>query len=304
MTSTTPPADRRMLAIGLVLLAYLGFTGIDTSAKFLAQHGIPTLEFIFVRYGVHFALVLAVVAARKRPSALRSGNVPTEFIRALFLLASTFANFVAVQFLPLTITGSIAFTMPLMLCALSIPMLGEQVGWRRWTAILVGFAGVLVIVRPGTEAFHPAAILSLIGALCSAFYFLFTRRLAGVDSALTQQFYAALIATLCVAPFAFGVWVWPSDPLVWLAFALIGICGFAGHQVFSIAVQLAPASMLAPFAYFQIIYMALSSWLVFSQPPDLWIYLGAPIVMGSGFYIWWRERKLARGVVTQVAEMD
>jgi drug/metabolite transporter (DMT)-like permease len=299
---SAPRQERMLLAIGLVLLSYVGFTTIDSSAKWLGRAGIPTMEYIFVRYAVHFLLISLILLPRRGRALLRTGNLPTEILRALFLLASTFCNFFALLFLPLTVTGAIAFTMPLILCALSVPLLGETVGWRRWTAIAVGFIGVLIIVRPGTAAFQPAAIASLGGATMSALYFISTRRLAGVDSASTQQFYAALIATICVAPFAFGHWVWPSAPIDWFVFGLIGAAGLFGHWIFSIALRFAPATTLAPFAYFQIVYTILSSWLIFNQPPDIWIYVGVPIVIGSGLYIWLRERSLSKPLTPVVAE--
>jgi len=299
---TAPRRESLPLGIGLTLIAYAGFTMIDSSAKWLGQAGIPTMEIVFVRYAVHFFVISAVMLPTRGLSLTRSGNLKLEIVRAGFLLASTLCNFVAVQFLPLTVTGAIAFTMPLMLCALSVPLLGETVGWRRWSAILVGFLGVLVIVRPGTEAFHPAAIASLAAAAASAFFFLFTRRLAGIDSASTQQFYSALISMICIAPFAFSGWLWPTQPVDWLFFGLIGLAGVFGHQVFSIALRFAPASVLAPFAYFQIVYNVLSSWLLFSQPPSIWIYIGAPIVIASGLYIWLRERTLMKPVTPVVGE--
>ena len=299
---SAPRQERMLLAIGLVLLSYVGFTTIDSSAKWLGRAGIPTMEYIFVRYAVHFLLISLILLPRRGTALLRTGNLPTEILRALFLLASTFCNFFALLFLPLTVTGAIAFTMPLILCALSVPLLGETVGWRRWTAIGVGFIGVLVIVRPGTAAFQPATIASLGGATMSALYFISTRRLAGVDSASTQQFSASLIATLCVAPFAFGHWVWPSAPIDWFVFGLIGAAGLFGHWIFSIALRFAPATTLAPFAYFQIVYTILSSWLIFNQPPDIWIYVGVPIVIGSGLYIWLRERSLSKPLTPVVAE--
>ncbi|HEY4203308.1 MAG TPA: DMT family transporter [Devosiaceae bacterium] len=290
------------IGIGLTLVAYIGFTMIDSSAKWLGGAGIPTMEYIFVRYLVHFLVIVIAVMPRRGLGLARTGNLKLEIVRALFLLASTFCNFFAVQYLPLTVTGAIAFTMPLILCALSVPLLGETVGWRRWSAIFVGFLGVLVIVRPGTEAFHPAALASLGGATASAFYFLTTRRLAGVDSASTQQFYAALVSLVCVAPFAFQTWIWPTRPIDWFFFGLIGLAGVFGHQIFSMALRFAPASRLAPFAYFQIVYAALSSWLIFNQPPTFWIYVGAPIVIASGLYLWLRERELAKPLTPVVAE--
>ncbi len=299
-----PIEERRLLGIGLVLFAYFCFCVIDSCAKWLMLRGMPTLEVVFIRYAGHFLLVAAFFLPQRGRALLATGRPGTELLRALCLLASTILNFLAIVYLPLTVTGAIGFTMPLILCALSIPFLGEKVGWRRWVAIVVGFAGVLIIIRPGTDAFHPAMLLSFGAVGFSAFYFLFTRKLAGVDSSSTQQFYAAGISTLCLAPFALGGWVWPTDAETWIPFVLIGVAAMVGHQAVTVAHRLAPASVLAPFNYSLIVYLTISSWLVFNQPPDIWIFIGAPIVIGSGLYIWLRERQLARQVVTEMTAQD
>jgi drug/metabolite transporter (DMT)-like permease len=302
--SIAPIEERRLLGIGFVLVGYLCFTIIDSCAKWLSGHGMPTTEVVFVRYAGQLILVSALFFPSRGAELIRTRSPRLELLRGLCLLASTVFNFFAITFLPLTVTASIAFTMPLMLCALSIPLLGETVGWRRWLAILIGFAGVLIIVQPGSAAFHPAVILSLIGALFTALYMLLTRKLAGVDATTTQQFYAALVATFCIAPFAFGGWAWPLDPAGWFAFVMIGAAALIGHQFLTTAHRFAPASVLAPFGYFQIIFMTTSSWVIFNQPPDIWVFVGAPIVIASGLYIWLRERRLQKEVVTEVAVQD
>lgn len=297
MASPAPQPPRLALALGLILSAYFGFTMIDTSAKWLGGVGLPVMEVVLVRYGAQLVFASAIHLPRRGLGLLRSGDLKLEIVRALFLFSSTVLNFAALRYLPLTVTASISFTVPLMLCALSGPLLGEQVGWRRWSAVVVGFVGVLVIVGPGTSAFHPAVFLSLGGALMSALYFVATKRLAGVDSAATQQFYAALVATVVLAPFGLtSGWVWPARPVDWLFFVLIGAAALTGHSLFSTAMRFAPASVLAPFAYSKIVFMTASSWLIFSEPPGERIYLGAPIVIGSGLYIWVRERRLARSL--------
>jgi drug/metabolite transporter (DMT)-like permease len=296
MTATiiAPLEERRLLGIGLVLGAFFMFTCIDTSAKWLGLAGLPAMQIVFLRYAIHLGLVSAVHLPERGLALVRTTQLKTQFFRALALLGASISNFIAVQYLPLTVTGSVAFTMPLLVCALSVPMLGEHVGWRRWTAIIVGFIGVLIIVRPGTEAFHPAALLCLAAALSSSFYFLLTRRLAGVESAATQQFYVAVFATVALAPFALSNWVWPTTTIDWVAFFAIGVSGYLGHQLSTVAHRFAPASVLAPFAYLQIIFMTASSWLIFNQPPEIWLYIGAPIVIASGLFIWLRERKMAK----------
>jgi drug/metabolite transporter (DMT)-like permease len=302
MTSTIAPVEeRRLLGIGLVLFAFLVFTWIDGSAKWLGLAGLPVMQIVFMRYAGSLVIVAATTLPQQGPSVLRSANFGLEVLRALALLGSSVCNLTAVQYLPLTVTSSISFTMPLILCALSVPLLGEQVGWRRWTAIGIGFVGILIIVQPGTNAFHPAALLCVASAFFSSMYFLLTRRLAGVDSTATQQFYGNVIATVILLPFALANWVWPTNPVDWAVFGFIGLVGYGGHQFSTIAHRYAPASTLAPFAYSQIIFMTAISWLIFKQPPDIWLYIGAPIVIGSGLYIWQRERTLARPV-TPIAE--
>lgn len=288
-----PVEDRRLLGIGMVLVGFLCFTGIDTSAKWLAIGGLPTPQVVFIRYAVNFVLIVAIFLPRDGRILLRSGNPRIELLRGLVLLGSTVANFVAISHLPLTVTGSILFSMPLLVCAISVPLLGEHVGWRRWGAILAGFAGVLIIIRPGSETFNIYTVFSLLAVACYAVFNISNRMLAGIDAASTQQFYSALIATVCIAPFAFGGWEWPQGLSSWLAFGAMGIFATVGHQLFATAHRFAPASTLAPFIYAQMIYLTASSWLIFNQPPDVWVFLGAPLVVGSGLYIWLRERQLA-----------
>jgi drug/metabolite transporter (DMT)-like permease len=301
--TTAPREERRMFGIGIILASQVVFVMIDPSAKWLAANGLPTTEIIFVRYAVHLALVVGYFLPRQRLALVRTRNLWLELARGAALFTSTVVNFLAVQFLPVTMTGSIQFTQPLIICILSIPLLGELVGWRRWSAIGVGFIGVLIIIRPGTGDFNPAVFLSLTGATAGAFYSILMRRLAGVDSAATQQFYAALLAVCCVTPFAFGHWVWPQNPATWFAFAAIGIAGMLGHQLATVAARFAPASVLAPFSYLQIVYLTAISWLIFNQPPTVWIFAGAAIVIGSGLYMGLRERKLSRPT-TPVAVED
>lgn len=295
MSSTIAPAqERRLLGIGLALAAYFLFVCLDSSAKWLGLAGIPALQVMFVRYAVHLGLAAGINLPRKGLGLLHTQNLTLEMLRAAALVGSTLCNFTAVRYLPLTVTGAISFTVPLIITALSVFILHEAVGWRRWLAIIVGFVGVLIIVRPGSDVFHPATLLSLGGAVSYACYALLTRRLAGIDSAGTQQFYGAALPTLVLAPLALTNWVWPDSLLGWVILSLIGIIGFSGHQFITVAHRYAPASVLAPFSYLQIFFFAAASLFIFNQPPDVWFFAGAPVVIGSGLFIWLRERALHR----------
>ena len=292
-----PVEDRRLLGIALMVLAYLLFTGIDTCAKWLVLHGFPVWQVVGLRFAVHAALVLVLFLASEGVTLFRPHRPALVGARGLCLLAGTVFNFLAVRHLPLTLTSTIFFTMPLIVCALSVPFLGEKVGIRRWTAILVGFGGVLVATRPWSVDFDWAVLYSLGGALSASIYAMLTRKLAGVDSAATLQFFASALPALAISPLALADWQWPAAlPAAlpdWAALALIGVFGFAGHQAMTRAHRFAPASVLAPFVYTQFAFMTASSWLIFDQPPDAPMLLGGLVVLGSGLYVWARERQLA-----------
>jgi len=287
-----PVEDRQSLGIGLVIMAVIFFTALDSCAKYLVTVGIPSQQLVFARYGVHLVLVLAVLLPLQGAALMRTKRPGQEVVRALMLLMATASNFVAVLYLPLTTTSAITFAMPLVLCILSVPLLGERVGWRRWAAVIVGLVGVLIIIQPGGAAFHWAMLLSLTAAVTTALYNVFNRKLAGIDSPNTQMFYMGVVSTVCIAPFAFGNWVWPEGGLQWTLFMMMGVFGGIGHLMLTTAHRMAEASVLAPFNYTQIIFMTLSSVVIFGDVPDVWIYVGAPIVVGSGLYIWLRERRL------------
>lgn len=285
--------DRAPLAIALILATYLCFTGIDTAAKWLVEAGLPVVQVVFVRYLGHFVMVVALFAPTQGRGLLRMRAPGLVLIRGAMLLCATFANFTALQYLPLTVTNSIFFISPLLITALAALFLGEMVGPRRWAAIAIGLCGVLVVTRPWGAAFHPAMFIALIPPTASAVYTLVTRRLAGAENPDTMQFYAALIPVCALLFFAFDDWRWPEDGWSWFAFMMIGFFGWLGHQLFTLAHRYAGASVLAPMNYTQIVAMSLSSWLIFHQPPDRLTMLGAAIIVGSGLYVWLRERRIA-----------
>ena len=295
MTDAILPAeDRRGFAITLMLAAFFCFTMIDTCAKWLVLSGLPPLEVAFIRYAGHLAIMAALVAPADWRVVVRTNAPLVAFLRGGFLAGATILNFFALRHLPLSVTSAIFFTTPLWICLLGGPMLGERIGPRRAAAVVIGFAGILIVTRPGFGAMHWAALLSIGASLCAALYFLLTRRLAGIDSTATQQFYAAGIGTLALAAPALLDWSWPGTFVDWVAFVAIGGFGWAGHQITVIAHRMAPATTLAPFVYLQLIFMTAAGWIVFGTVPDVWVFVGAAIVVASGLFIWVRERRLER----------
>lgn len=296
--------DRRLFAIGLGLVTYIFFTLCDTCAKWMAVSGMPPLQVAFGRYALQFAFMAGLALPHSGFAALKTKRPVLQVVRALGLLGMTAFNFFALAYLPLTLTSSITFGMPLLITALSVPLLGEHVGWRRWVAILVGFIGILIVVQPWDASFHWAVILSLASITSAAIYFILTRKLTATESTISLQLYTGLVGTVCLLPFALWNWEWPSGGLAWMIFLGVGVTAMIGHQISIAAHRYAPASVLAPFAYSQIIWMTASSWLIFNEPPTVWLLVGSPIVIGSGLYIWMRERRLARESVSPISPAE
>lgn len=296
--------DRRLFAIGLGLVTYIFFTLCDSCAKWMAVSGMPPLQVAFGRYALQFAFVAGFALPHSGFAALKTKRPVLQVVRALGLLGMTAFNFFALAYLPLTLTSSITFGMPLLITALSVPLLGEHVGWRRWAAILVGFVGILIVVQPWDASFHWAVFLSLASISSAAIYFILTRKLTATESTISLQLYTGLVGTVCLLPFALWNWEWPSGWLAWMVFLGVGVTAMIGHQISIAAHRYAPASVLAPFAYSQIIWMTASSWLIFNEPPTVWLLVGSPIVIGSGLYIWMRERRLARESVSPISPAE
>jgi drug/metabolite transporter (DMT)-like permease len=210
--------------------------------------------------------------------------------RSVLLLASTLCNFVALRYLQLDQALALSFSTPFFVAALSGPILGEWVRWRRWTAIGVGFLGVLVVIRPGTGSIHPAAALSLSAALCYALYAITTRILARTDSNLTTLFYSNVVGALALIPVLPFVWTTPHDPLIIGLMFAAGALGAFGHYLLIAAHRLAPAAVLSPFIYTEIVLVIILGLVVFGDLPNRWTLAGASIVIASGLYMLHRER--------------
>ena len=287
--------DRALLGIGLMLIAYFVFSCIDTSVKWLGVLGLHALQLAFMRYAAHFFISLFIIGKDGfSRDSFWTDRPWTVIFRGSLIMFSTVLNFVAVRYLPLTLTATILFSAPLIVCALSWPMLGERVGLWRWLAIAVGFVGVVIAIRPFDESFHPAMILSIGAATCFALYSIFTRKLSGKVSTNTLQFYAGAVGFFALLPFAIVNWQNPQTLLDWSLMLGLGVLGWGGHQLLTNAHRFAPASTLMPYGYSFIVYLTIWSYLIFDHLPDQWTITGAAIIIAAGLLIWFRERKLAQ----------
>lgn len=296
----SPMEDRRLLGIGLIMIGVSLFACVDAMVKYLVIGGFSPFQVAFLRHFVTLIIVVAVFTPRSGTALFRSNNLKLQIVRGLCMAVGSLMYFASLYYLSLATSASIFFSMPLVTAALSVPLLGERVGWRRWLAIGIGFIGVLIIIRPGGDTFHPAVFLAFGGAMSFAVFNILNRKLVGIDSVQSLQFFSALVSVVCLAPGAVILWVWPQDPFFWVLLVLLGSLGTLGHFLASHAHRYAEASTLAPFFYPQIIFATILSWLVFNQPPDIYMALGALVVVGAGLYVWMRERELHKEIVRAV----
>jgi drug/metabolite transporter (DMT)-like permease len=290
-------AARRQRLIGIALMcgAVATFSCLDTTGKYLLHHMHP-LQVVWVRYTGAFLLALLFLNPVTRPGMLVTRRPWLQVGRSALLLLSTALNFFALQFLQLDEALSILFSTPFIVAVLCGPLLGEWVGWRRWIAIGVGFLGVLLVARPGFGGLHPAALLSLGSAVCYSLYSISTRVLARSDSSETTLFYSNLVGALAMLPIVPFVWSMPSSWFIILLMVVTGAFGSFGHYLLIRGHRLAPASVLAPFIYTQLVWTTTLGFLVFGDVPHRWTIVGGLIVVGSGLYLLYRERKVGTAV--------
>lgn len=301
---TTPPAhlppavlSDRMKAIGLMCMAVTLFSCLDATAKYLAQNAnLHTSQIVWLRFMGQALLMMILLGPNAIPSLLRTNRLGLQIMRSCLMAACTTFNFVAVQYLRLDQTVSIAFLAPLVVAALAGPILGEWIGWRRMVAIFVGFLGVLIVVHPGVSEVHWAFGVAFLSMLAYAFFMLVTRKLSTVDPPLVTLFYALLVGAIGGAPIAFAHWVWPATVWNWVLLLCLGGFGGLGHYLLIHAYRLAPASSVSPFLYFQILSMVALGYLVFGNVPDHWSMLGSAVIIAAGVYLVHRERATSRVV--------
>jgi drug/metabolite transporter (DMT)-like permease len=290
MTQAVAPREERIvLGLGSMALAVMLFTMIDTSAKWLVLAGLSAMQVAFLRYAMHFVLAIVVFVPREGLSAFRSHSPKLQILRSASLFIGTCLNFMALKYLPITVTTTIMFAGPIVVTLLAIPVLGEKVGRHRIAAVCVGFLGVIVVMQPWGTGFHPAMLLNLGALVGASIYFLMTRKLAGIENNSTAQLWASGLATFCLGPFAFSQWVWPTAAADWVFFVMVGIFGGTAHILATSAHRLADASILAPVIYIQIFSAAFAGIVFFNTYPTVWTLAGGLIIISAGIYIWYRE---------------
>ena len=273
--------------IALVLVATLLFVLLDATAKYLTQ-SYPVPQVVWARFFFHLLWVLILIGPRLG-QGLRTRRPGLQLARSVIMLATNGVFFLAISRMPLADASAIMFISPLLVTALAVPLLGEIVGLRRWIAVCVGFAGALIIIRPGPDVLQSAAVLPLISSTLFSFYQIATRMLSSVDAPLTTLFYTALVgATVMTAALP---WFWQTPDLAGVALmAAAGLFGALGQLAFIKAIQMAPLSLLAPFNYTMLVWTTLFGFVLFGDLPDGYTWLGAAIIVASGLYVLHRSK--------------
>ena len=281
-------ADRPFRGIALILASTV-FLGVsDVTAKYLSAT-LPSIEIAWIRFLV-FALIMSPAMLSGSPLyAMRTERLGLQLMRGVALLSSSLLFISGLRFLPIAEASATGFVSPLFFTALSIVFLGERVGVRRWIATALGLIGVLIILRPGTGAFHAAAFFPIVSALAWACTLIMTRMMSGREHALTTMAWSSIAGVCIVSALVPFAWVTPSwhDILFGI---LIGVASTAGQGIVVLAFRYADASVLAPFSYTQLLWVSILGFLIFGELPDIWTVTGAVFIVGSGLYTAHRER--------------
>ncbi|MCD9572854.1 DMT family transporter [Pseudomonas protegens] len=290
MTRSTPLSgiNHPFKGILLIVLATFLFASHDALSKYLSGF-FPVIMVVWARYLIHTLLMAGIFLPQSGLRVLRSKRPLLQLLRALCLLSTSLLFTSALLFIPLAEATAVNFLAPVLVTALSVPLLGEQVTRGQWLAVICGFVGVLIIVHPGGELFTPAVLLPFCSALFFCFYQLLTRKLAEHDSPTTSNFFAGLCNTLVMTALVPFFWQTPGF-LHGLLMLALGACGMSAHLFLTQAFRHAAPALLAPFGYCQIVFAGLLGWLLFGHAPSLITQVGIAVICLSGLAAAWQQR--------------
>ncbi|NNJ13967.1 DMT family transporter [Pseudomonas putida CSV86] len=293
MTAQTPTmkgADQPLRGIALICMAVLLFASHDALSKYLSGF-YAIVMVVWARYVVHTLLMLVVFVPRTGLSAVvRTRRPLLQLARALCLIGTSLLFTTGLRYIPLAEATAVNFLAPLMVTALSVPLLGERVTRGQWMAVSAGFIGVLIVIRPGGALFTPAILLPLGSAFCFGCYQLLTRKLSATDSPTTSNFLTGIFNSLIMTALVPFFWTLPSFTHGLFMIGL-GTCGMLGHMLLTSAFKHAAPAMLAPFSYGQILFAGMFGYLVFGHSPDIYGVVGIAIICLSGLAVAWVQRR-------------
>lgn len=283
------------MAIALMCGAVFSFSLLDSAAKYLITiAAVPILQVMWMRFLSHAVFSFVAFGPRGFAGSLKSARPSLQLLRGFLLMSITGFNFLALQYLQLDQVATIFFLAPFVVAVLAGPILGEWIGWRRLVAILIGFSGVILVMRPGFGGIHWAVSYSFCATIGYALYNILTRYLARHDSSMVTQTYTPLAGLVILTPLGLWAWEWPAELSTWLIMLSMGVSGGFSHYLLILAHRGAPAPILAPFTYAGLISQSLIGYLVFSQLPSQWTLAGGAVIISSGLYLLYRERAASK----------
>ena len=281
-------ADRPLRGIALILASTVFLGTSDATSKYLSTT-LPSIEIAWIRFLVFVLIMVPAMVPGARHFALRTERPGLQVMRGIALLGSSLLFISGLRFLPIAEASATSFVSPLFVTALSIFFLSEKVGLRRWLATAIGLMGVMIILRPGTSAFHPAAFFPVVSAFAWACCLILTRKMSGQERTVVTMTYSSIVGFAILCALVPSVWVVPTWHDI-LFGVIIGLTSTAGQWIVVLAFRYADASVLAPFSYIQLLWVTLLGFLIFGEVPDVWTVVGAAFVVASGLYTAHRER--------------
>lgn len=282
--------SRPLLGVLFMCIACALFPIMNGIVKLLAATYEPQ-QIVWFRIVSHLVLVAVVFMPRMGLGLLRTRRIGTQFVSSVMMLLSTLFFFSAVKSIPVAEAISITFVAPLAVVLLAWPLLGERITWFRMAAVIVGFSGVLIVIRPGSAVFQWASLLLLCSAMCYAIYQILIRRLAGIDAPATSIFYSVLLGAVIMSIWLPLVWKMPTSWTDWALLCSLGVFGALGHYCVAKAMTYASANFVAPFNYTQMIGSVIVGYFMFAEVPDFYTWLGTAVVVGAGLMVGWQGRR-------------
>ncbi len=289
--ATAAPTGQRVLA-GILFMCGAGllFPVMTGFAKFLGDD-YNSLQVSWARAFGHIVFMMAFFVPRFGLRMLRTRRPGIQFLRSATLFTSNAATFFAVTFIPLATAAAVTLTAPFLVLPLAWALLGERTTRDRLAAMAVGFAGVLLVIRPGTEVFHWASLLALLSAVSYAIYQVLTRRIAGDDPPETSTIYSSMVGGFGMLPVLPFVWTTPDTLRDIAFFCSLGVVGAIGHYFVARALSNAPANIVAPFQYMQLLGSVVIGYLFFGDFPEVLTWIGSAVIVAAGIYIGWAQTR-------------
>lgn len=288
MQATPPP--RLFLGIAFIIGSGLLFPVMNGIAKALGAD-YASLQVSWARAFGHVMFLLAVLLPRSGLKVLRARRPGAQLVRSLFLFLSNLCFFFGITFIPIGKAAAISMAAPLVVAVLAWPVLGERTTWGRIAALAIGFAGVLIVIRPGTALFHWASLFVLASAACYGTYQILTRRIAAIDPPETAAVYSSVVGAFVIMVALPFVWTTPTTWHDIALFCAMGPLGALGHYCVARAMLYAPANVVSPFQYFQLFGSVAVGYVAFGDLPDALTWVGAAVIMASGLYIAWSQTR-------------